>query len=67
MDQGAQSFDDMSSMILTSYWRYLNKVPIEIDAQGDCYRKWRQDQDRLIAEAEAAGQTSYKVPAFDCP
>ena len=30
---GAQSFDDMSVMLLTSYWRHLHGKPIELQKQ----------------------------------
>src|ERR1041384_268286 len=34
---GARSLDDMSSMVLTSYWRHLNAKPIKLKEQGSCY------------------------------
>jgi len=32
--------DDMSGIILTSYWRYLNDAPIELDEQIASYQKY---------------------------
>jgi hypothetical protein len=63
---GAQSFDDMSSMILTSYWRHLHGRPIELEKQGTCYRSWALEQERLIDEAKKRGENSYSTPGFDC-
>ncbi len=64
-DLGAGSLDDVSSMILASYWRHLNGVPIRLDEQGSCYRKWWAEQYRLIAAAGDSG--SYGTPKFHCP
>jgi len=64
---GARSLDDASSMVLTSYWRHLNGKPLELEKQGACYQRWGNEQERLQKEAEAKGETSYNLPAFDCP
>lgn len=64
---GARSLDDASSMVLTSYWRHLNGKPLELEKQGACYQRWGDEQERLEKEAEAKGETSYNLPAFDCP
>src|SRR5271168_3777024 len=41
--QGIQHADDMSGIILTSFWRHLNNKPIELDAQIEHYRDyWRK-------------------------
>jgi hypothetical protein len=64
---GAGHLDDMSSMILTSYWRRLNGQPIDIERQGACYRRWWAEQHRIKAAAKANNQTSYGVPSFRCP
>lgn len=66
-EKGAQSFDDMSSMILHSYWRHSNGKPIQLDEQGSCYRKWWSEQQRLIDQAKARGEDSYGSPNFRCP
>lgn len=64
---GARSFDDMSSMVLTSYWRHLNGKPVEIEKQGACYRRWSDEAHRLESEAKAKGESSYQLPSFGCP
>jgi hypothetical protein len=64
---GAVSFDDMSSMILASYWRHLHGKPIELEQQGACYKRWSLAQQILINEAKAHGSSSYSTPNFDCP
>jgi hypothetical protein len=66
-DAGAQSMDDMSDMVLTSYWRHLNKKPINLKEQGACYAKWWAEQRRLQDKAKSKGESSYGIPAFDCP
>lgn len=66
-EKGAQSFDDMSSMILHSYWRHLNGKPIQLSEQGACYRKWWLEQQKLIDQAKARGEDSYLSPDFRCP
>jgi len=63
---GARSLDDMSSMVLTSYWRHLNGKPIEVEKQGACYRRWSDEAERLESEAKAKGESSYQLPSFDC-
>jgi Domain of unknown function (DUF6794) len=62
---GARSFDDMSDMILRSYWRHLNGTSIDIEKQGACYERWWQKQRRLIAEAK--DKRCHEVPSFSCP
>jgi hypothetical protein len=64
---GAGSFDDMSSMILASYWRHLHGKPIKLEQQGACYKRWSLAQQNLINEAKAHGSSSYSSPNFDCP
>ena len=64
---GAQSLDDMSSVVLTSYWRYLNGKPLKVEQQCACYAKWWHEQLRLISAAKAKGKNSYSTPNFDCP
>lgn len=65
--KGAHSLDDASAMILTSYWRYLNGKPINLEAQGACYIEWWAQQRTLLIEAEAAGRNSYATPDLNCP
>jgi hypothetical protein len=65
--KGAQSFDDMSAMILTSYWRHLHGKPIQLEEQGACYRRWGLEQQKLIDQAKAKGEDSYSSPDFRCP
>ena len=66
-EKGAQSFDDMSSMILHSYWRHLNGKPIQLNEQGACYRKWWSEQQKLIDQSKARGENFYSSPNFRCP
>ena len=64
---GAGSYDDLSSIILTSYWRHLHGKPIELERQGACYKRWWLEQQKLIDESEAKGKDSYSTPHFYCP
>jgi len=64
---GARHMDDMSSIILTSYWRHLNGKPLQLEQQGECYRRWWQEQDRLVQAAKSKGEPSYGTPQFTCP
>lgn len=64
---GAQSLDDMSSVVLTSYWRHLNGKPLQVEKQCACYAKWWREQLLLESSAKAKGESSYSVPSFDCP
>jgi hypothetical protein len=57
---GAMDLDDLSSMVLTSYWRYLNNKPIEIEKQGAYYKRWWEEQKRLIEDAPQKGLGSYR-------
>jgi hypothetical protein len=66
-EKGAQSLDDMSSMILHSYWRHLNGKPIQLNEQGACYRKWWSEQQKLIDQSKERGEDSYPSPNFRCP
>jgi len=38
--QGVNHADDMSTIILMSFWRHLNDQPIELDGQVAFYQKW---------------------------
>jgi hypothetical protein len=64
---GARHFDDMSSMVLTSYWRHLNGKPVELENQGACYRRWWEEQTRIIKAANARREDSHGTPSFSCP
>lgn len=66
-EAGAKSLDDMSGMVLTSYWRHLNNKPINLKEQGACYTKWRTEQKRLQEQAKSGSETSYGTPDFNCP
>jgi hypothetical protein len=59
--------DDMSSIILVSYWRHLNGKPLEVEKQVACYQHWWTEQFRLKKEAETSGANSYRSPIFSCP
>jgi len=64
---GARSLDDMSSVVLTSYWRHLNGKPLKVEEQCACYAKWWQEQQRLESAAKAKGENSYSYPKISCP
>jgi uncharacterized protein DUF6794 len=64
---GARHIDDMSAMVLTSYWRYLNGKPIELERQGACYKRWWTEQERLIELAKRQGSESHEMPDSHCP
>ena len=65
-DYGAKSFDDMSSMVLSAYWRHLNGKPIDLQRYGECYGRWWAEQERLIEQAKKKGSSSYESPQFSC-
>lgn len=67
LDAGAGSMDDMSSMVLHSYWRYLNGRPVRLQEQGACYVRWWNEQKRLYEQASANKSESYPSPGFSCP
>jgi uncharacterized protein DUF6794 len=62
---GARHIDDMSGMVLVSYWRHLNDKPIEIEKQVACYRRWWEEWDRRAAEGKHGSPPD--GPDFDCP
>jgi hypothetical protein len=64
---GARSLDDMSSIVLTSYWRHLNGKPLKVEEQCACYARWWREEQRLESAAKAKGEISYSYPSFDCP
>jgi hypothetical protein len=44
-DKGIHHADDMSGIILTSYWRHLNDKPIELDEQIKYYQDfWKNNK-----------------------
>jgi len=51
---GAGNFEDMSGMVLTSYWRYLNGKPIEIEKQGARFADYRANPEKLVEELREA-------------
>jgi hypothetical protein len=64
---GARHPDDVSGMVLTSYWRYLNNKPIELEKQGaDSCRASQKQRERMIENAKKKGET-YMGPDFSCP
>ena len=45
-EKGIHHADDMSGIILTSYWRHLNSKPIELDKQIKHYQDyWEENKD----------------------
>jgi hypothetical protein len=63
----ARHLDDASSIVLTSYWRYLNGRPLDVEQQIACYHRWWAVQQRLREEANRKGSRSYPSPSFSCP
>jgi hypothetical protein len=63
---GVDHPDDMSGIILRSFWRRLNGRPLEVEAQASCYRRWWKEYARLKTEAQARGAGSYSPPDFEC-
>ena len=66
-EAGAKSMDDMSTLVLSAYWRRLNGRPFDLQQEAGCYRQWWAEQARLEASAKASGRTSYGSPSFNCP
>lgn len=50
---GIQHPDDMSAIILTSFWRRLHGVPLDVESQVADYREYwqRAQQDRVLEDA----------------
>jgi hypothetical protein len=63
----ARHLDDASSIVLTSYWRYLNGKPLDVERQVSCYHRWWDEQQRIVNTAKAKGSSSYGMLAFSCP
>jgi hypothetical protein len=63
---GVEHPDDMSGIILRSFWRRLNGRPLELEAQASCYQRWWQEYARLKKDAQARGAGSYSPPDFEC-
>jgi hypothetical protein len=63
---GVEHPDDMSGIILRSFWRRLNGRPLEVQAQASCYQRWWKEYARLKMEAQSRGAASYSPPDFEC-
>jgi hypothetical protein len=63
---GARHMDDMSAIVLTSYWRHLNSIPLRANEQVECYTNWWKEQTRQTQETKAKGESSYATPSFSC-
>ena len=48
--QGIKHPDDMSGIILDSFWRYLNKKPIKLDKQIKYYQDYWKKQEKIQPE-----------------
>ena len=49
----ATDVDDMSSIIITSYYRYLNNLPINLNEQVEYYKEyWKNINDEEIKNRE---------------
>lgn len=64
---GASSLDDMSSMVLSSYCRHLNGKKIDLEAMGNCFKRYWEESARLEQEARSKGENGYRVPDLRCP
>jgi glutathione peroxidase-family protein len=57
--------DDMSGIILTSFWRYLHSQPIKLEEQVEYYKEyWRKAEEREVAitpVSESAMNSSLKA------
>jgi hypothetical protein len=66
---GVRGLDDMSSVVVGAYWRYLNGRPIEIQSyiekQRSCFARLYEEQKLLLAEAKDKPQRGQ--PSYDCP
>lgn len=58
--------EDMSGIILRSFWRRLNGRPLEVEAQASCDQRWWQEYARLKKDAQSRGAGSYSPPDFEC-
>ena len=64
---GARSLDDVSSVVLTSYWRYINGRPLGVEAQCACYAAWWQERLRPQPNVEPMVADPPWLPNFSCP
>ncbi len=51
--QGIEHPDDMSGIILDSFWRHLNNKPIKLDQQVKFYQDYWKQQESIQQEAPA--------------
>lgn len=59
--------DDMSGIILTSYWRHLHSRPIQLDEQVERCRKYWQDLKEKEASVTPVSKSAMSIPlkAYD--
>ena len=50
IDKGIGHPDNMSAIILTSYHRYLNKKPVDLEGQIEQYKEWDKNPDLMFTQ-----------------
>jgi len=61
-DRGIWHPDDMSGIILTSYWRYLNNLPLGLDEQIESYQHyWKVHSTVDDAKCPTCGKTLHWI------
>ena len=48
-DKGIHHADDMSAIILTSFWRFLNQKPIDFESQVKFYQDYWAKMNKMMA------------------
>lgn len=61
-DKGIYHPDDMSGIIITSFWRHLNSVPIRLDEQVKFYQDyWKKVTERETREKERENRSILQI------
>lgn len=59
---GAQHPDDMSGIIIESYWRHLNGLPLDVDKQLDKYNAyWAEQRAAALKEEDRVAEATSKI------
>ena len=59
---GIKHPDDMSGIILTSFWRHLHSQPIKLDEQVECYKKHWRDLEEKEASVTPVSKSAMSTP-----
>ena len=59
---GIKHADDMSGIILTSFWRHLHSQPIKLDEHIEGYKKYWRDLEDKEARRYAVSKTAMSTP-----